>query len=74
MCDEAYHLPPPPQGTFIKGRQILYGVLITNECIEDMRRSGKGGVICKLDFEKAYDHVNRRFLNYLLTRMRFGIK
>lgn len=48
-----------PQGDFIDGRQILGGVLIlANECIEDKQISGKWRVICKLDVEKAYDHVN----------------
>jgi hypothetical protein len=29
-------------------------------------------VLCKLDLEKAYDHVNWEFLIYLLKRCGFG--
>lgn len=43
---------------FIDGRQILDGVLTANECIENWQASGRSGVMCKLDLEKAYDHVN----------------
>lgn len=48
----------PSQGAFIEGRQILNGVLIVNECIGDRRLLGNSEVLCKLDLEKAYDHVN----------------
>jgi hypothetical protein len=35
-------------------------------------RSGKPGVICKMDLEKAYDNVNWDFLLCLLRRCGFG--
>lgn len=49
-------------------------VLIAKECIEDRRMSGRNGLLCKLDMEKAYDHVNKDFLDYILARMMFGAK
>jgi hypothetical protein len=37
-------------------------------------KSEEPGVLCKLDMEKAYDHVDWSFLLYLLRRCGFGEK
>jgi hypothetical protein len=33
-------------------------ILIANECLDSILRSREPSVICKMDLEKAYDHVN----------------
>jgi hypothetical protein len=62
------------QNAFIGSRQILDLVLFANECSDSQIRLGKSKLLCKLDLEKAYDHVNWDFLLYLLQRCGFGEK
>jgi hypothetical protein len=49
-------------------------VLIANECVDSQIRSRESGLLCKLDLEKSYDHVNWDFLLYLMQRCGFGEK
>jgi hypothetical protein len=43
---------------FIQGRRILGSILTVNECWDSRLWFGRSRVLCKLDVEKAYDHVN----------------
>uniref|UniRef100_A0A2N9H0K3 Reverse transcriptase domain-containing protein n=1 Tax=Fagus sylvatica TaxID=28930 RepID=A0A2N9H0K3_FAGSY len=61
----------PSQNAFIQGRQITDWMLVANKCLDSRLKVGHPGVICKLDVEKAYDHVNWNFLLYLVGKMWF---
>ena len=60
------------QNAFVEGRQIL--ALIANEAIDSLLKRNESGVLCKLDIEKAYDHLNWNFLLFVMQRMGFGEK
>ena len=45
---------------------------MVNEVIDSIVRGNSSAIMCKLDLEKAYDHVNWPFLISVLTKMGFG--
>jgi hypothetical protein len=46
------------QTAFVKDRQILDGILIANEVVDEARKLNKELLLFKVDFEKAYDSVD----------------
>ncbi|WMV12004.1 hypothetical protein MTR67_005389 [Solanum verrucosum] len=63
---------PPQQLAFIKGRQIVDAILMANEYVNARTRSSVPGILCKLDIQKAYDHLNWKFLLETLSKRGFG--
>lgn len=62
------------QNAFIKKRNIRDGVLTLHEVMHHTHVKREIGVVLKLDFEKAYDKVNREFLLSCLHHKGFNEK
>jgi hypothetical protein len=67
-------LVAPTQSAFLKGRQLVDGVVVVNEVVDLAKRNGQSCLIFKVDFEKAYDSVEWSFLEYMLGRFGFCAK
>ncbi|KAC9988342.1 hypothetical protein E3N88_44974 [Mikania micrantha] len=62
------------QTAFLKGRSIVDGPLMVNEIVSWWKKNKKQGMLFKIDFEKAYDHINWRFLDAVVEHMEFPLK
>jgi len=61
------------QSAFIKGKQILDGILVANEAVDEARRMNKELLLFKVDFEKAYDSVDLKYLDSVMANMNFSV-
>ena len=61
-------LTHPIQFSFLKGRLIHDDVLALHEIIHEVKVRRQKGVFLKLDFQKAYDHLDWAFLRLVLER------
>jgi hypothetical protein len=59
------------QSAFIKGRNLVDGVVVVNEVLDVAKKTGRECMVFKVDFEKAYDSVDWGFLEYMLRRFGF---
>nr|GEY85859.1 cysteine-rich receptor-like protein kinase [Tanacetum cinerariifolium] len=64
----------PTQSAFIKGRNILDGLLILSEVLAWYRKCKKGLMVFKVDFEKAFESLGWDILNLILEKFGFGLK
>jgi len=61
------------QTAFVKNRQILDGILIANEVVDEVSRLKKELMLFKVDFEKAYDSFDWGYLDAVMERMSFPV-
>jgi len=54
---------------FLKGRNLIDGVLVVNELVDFAKKAKTECLILKVDFEKAHDSVDWDFLEYMLVRV-----
>jgi hypothetical protein len=64
----------PNQTAFIRGRFILESIVSAHEIIHDAVQKKESGLVFKLDYEKAYDRVDRSFLLKMMRQRGFSPK
>lgn len=59
------------QNAIVEGRQILDAFVVANDATNSTLKVGSIVVICKLNIEKAYDHVQWAVLFAIMEKMDF---
>ena len=71
-----WHMLPsivrPEQTSFIKSRYILDNIIFIWEDMEWACKSKQLGIFLKIDFAKAYDHIEWPFILAMLRALGFG--
>jgi len=57
---------------YVKGRNIIDNIRTISDLMFITKQENIGGMIIGIDFEKAFDSVNWRFLNKILKHYNFG--
>ncbi|GKV40367.1 hypothetical protein SLEP1_g48022 [Rubroshorea leprosula] len=65
---------PMCRTTPLAGRQLVDGVLVLHEVVEEVKRRKQSAFVFKADFAKAYYCVDWSFLEWMMDRLGFGIK
>lgn len=67
-------LTAPNQSSFVPTRQATDNIVLVQEVIHSLknRKGRKGGLLAKIDLEKAYDRVDLKFLERVLLEVGFS--
>ena len=60
------------QNAYVKGRSIFDAVRTIDDVLEYTKRSEQSGILVTIDFEKAFDSLDHRFLLTVLRTFNFG--
>lgn len=71
LCGVIGSVVSDSQSAFVKVKQILDSILIANEAVDEARLMGKELLMFKVDFEKAYDSVDFKYLDSVIVNMNF---
>ena len=66
-------LVSPDQTGFIKGRYIGENISLINDILEQTRTQKIPGILLQLDFQKAFDTIEGKFIQRTITLFNFGI-
>eukprot|EP00253_Pinus_taeda_P036000 PITA_36000 len=61
----------PEQSGYVEGRQILDGIILSNEIIHSLKLSKQAGMLLKLDLSKAFDKLSWSYIHHMLTAFGF---
>ena len=61
----------PLESVFIAGWQMVDSIVIVEEIVATWRQDGTSGFMWKVDFAKAFDSIDQRFLWNILRRRGF---
>ena len=69
------HIPDiihPDQSELVKGRFIAESIRFVKELMKKFDREKKTGIVMQLDFEKAFDSIERSFMFQVLKNINLG--
>jgi len=60
------------QSSYVEGRQILDGIILTHEVIHSLKHHKQAGMILKLDLSKAFDKLSWTYMKKMLNAYGFS--
>ena len=64
-------MPSLEQSSFVEGRKIFDGVILTQEVIYSLKKTKSPAMLIEVDLEKAYDKISWKFLKAMLKAFGF---